>query len=346
MKQTKQAFWIMYVFFLIAFILSFWVIILNKQSFFEKSLEFTKLQEILSKNILTQATVSFHSHEQNNKNNSWYRPILSCPEEVLYLSWTEIIATGKTMFENNSCSWSLFSQPLLLFFNETYDTFSSGTLWWTGFELSWINNLTWSFSQYKISFEKPNIFDERFIQARTQIEGIIWRGNGYQNIFWSNSKIKNFLQQNINNTWSLEFIGNITSWVLYFGVNDSFSGKIVQFNKTIFDTQNKLLKTSEWNFSNSWWVVKSFLQDDLSFSWNIWTPKLFDFEKNDYAIFLSYNTWSLHNIHYTFKVFSNNGTWVYINPIKDNITPWKYLWNNIFLQDGQFYNKIEIINNY
>lgn len=345
MNKTKKAFWIIYVFFLITLILSFWVIILNKQSFFEKSIDFMQKQDILAQEILSQAKISFNENIKNNENSWNYKPFITCPQDVKMSSWSEIISTGNTIYENNMCSWSLQGETINIFFSWSFDTFSSGTLWWTGFQLSWATILEGTFSWMTLSFEKPNLFDDRFIKAKTQREGNIVKWEWYKNIFWSNIKVANFIDKNQNNTWPFPKLSQLEKAVLYFDVNDSFSGKIIQFDKNIFTTQNKLVKTQEYNFfsqSGTTW----YLQENLTLSGNIWTPKIFDFDKNDYAVFLAYSTWILNNIRYTFKVLTENATGTYINPIRDDREIHEYLWNNIFIKDNQYYYKIQPIHNY
>lgn len=345
MNKTKKAFWIVYVFFLITLILSFWVIVLNKQSFFEKSVEFMEKQDFLSKNILDQANISFKNNHTNNEHSWSYKPFISCPEDLKMYSWSELISTGKTIFNNNLCNWTLNGEVIHLFFTWSYDTFSSWVLWWTWFQLSWENILTWAFSQYEIFFNKPISFDDRFIKARTQIQWTLTKWDWFQNIFWSNQKIANFIDTNTNNIWPFTKLSQIQQAVLYFEGDESFSWKIIQFDKNIFNNQNKLLKVQEFNFSSQSWSTW-YLQENLTLSWAFGTPKFFDFHNNDYAIFLSYNTWVLNNIWYTFKVMTENWTWTYINPIRDDREISQYLWNNILMKDNQFYYKIQTINNY
>lgn len=345
MNKTKEAFWIIYVFFLITLILSFWVIILNKQSFFEKSVEFMEKQDILSKEIVWEARTSFNDNIKNNENWWNYKPFITCPQDIKLYSWAELISTGNTMYDNNICAWILHWETINIFFTWSFDTFSSGTLWWTWFQLSGDTTLEWTLSGMTLSFEKPNIFDDRFIKARTQIQGNIIKWEGYKNIFWSNAQVASFIDKNQNNIGAFPKLSQIQKAVLYFDVNDSFSGKIIQFDKNIFTTQNKLVKGKEFDFfsqSGTTW----YLQENLTLSGNIWTPKLFDFDKNDYAVFLSYNTWVLNNIRYTFRVITENWTWIYMNPIRDDREIHEYLWNTIFMKENQFYYKIQPIHNY
>lgn len=346
MKLKNKAFWIIYLFFLITIVLVFWVVILNKQSYFEKNMEFTRIQDILSKNILTNSSLSLSYHKENNSNSWIYVPFLSCPEEVKYFSWSELISTGKTIFYQNYCSWTLKNSTLNLFYNWTYSNFSSWTLWLDNFNLYWTNYLTWDINlNDKISFEKSNIFDDRFVKARTEINWIILKNTWFNNIFWINDEIRSFIDKNTNNIWNFLNISKVGSWIIYLDINDTFSWKIVEFDKSLFNIENKLLKINELNFWSDGWIL-GYLQNDLSFSWTIWDPKIFDFKNKDYALFLSYNTWSLDDIRYNLKVYTDTWSWVYINPIKDDSDKIEYLWNNILINNWIFLNKIYKIIDY
>lgn len=345
MKQTKKGFSLIYVFFLITITLFFWIVILNKQSYFEKNLEFTQIQDILSKNISTQADISINYNLENNQNNWLYIPVLSCPEEVSFFSWSTLLSTWTTIFEDNFCSWTLNNELLNIFYTWSYTNFWSWILSGSWFELVWTNTLTWNLNPYYVSFEKSTLYDDRYIKVRIEKSWIILKNTWWQNIFWNNTQINDFILSNTNNKEPFLKLWNTSSWVLYFDISDSFSWKIIEFDKNMFDTHKKLLKIDEINFENNWWIIW-YLQNDFSFSWSIWTPKYFDFQNKDYAIFLSYNTWSLENIRYTLKVFNQTWTWIYINPIKDDIENQEYLWNNIFLKDWIYYSQIQKIINY
>lgn len=297
---------------------------------------------MLNKHISTQANLSLSAIKEDNKNNGPFIPVLSCPEEVNVFSGSELLYSGSTVFQDNYCSWVLNSDILHLFYTWWYNQFSSGTLWGTGFELLWEDILSGSILPLTLSFEKPNSFDSRFIDARLENVWILLKNNGWKNIFWNQKSLQAFISNNSNNISPFELLWNTQSGVLYLDVSDSFSGKIVTFDRELFETQKKLLKIDEIEFSSSWGVV-GYLQNDLSFSPNIAIPKILDFKNNDYWVFLSYHTWSLDNIRYTLKVFTQMGTWVYINPIKDDASQIEYLWNYIFFHQGVFYNKLSKI---
>lgn len=346
MQTNKKAFFLVYVLILVAMVLSLWVIVLNKQSYFDKNMQYTKINDILSKNIISKSNTSITNFLKDNSNNWLFIPILSCPEEVSYLSWSELLWTGKTFFENNFCSWTINSKVLNVFYSWSYDTFSTWSLWWTWFNLTWTNTLTWNLGEwYSVSFLKPIVFDERFVKEKLQISWYILKNNLYQNIFWNNSKINDFIDSDTLNILPFEKLSNTQSWVIYLEINDAFSWKIIEFDKNMFDLQNKLVKKDEIDFfSNSW--INWYLQGDLSFNSSLWIPKVFDFKNKNYSIFLSSNTWSLSNIKYTFKVYTDTQTGVYINPVKNTLDKIEYLWNNVLKQDLKYYYKLQNIINY
>jgi len=61
-------------------------VVINKQIFFEKKIEYSKIQDILLKNIITSGNLSIYYNIDRNKNNGTYQPFLSCPSEVSYFS--------------------------------------------------------------------------------------------------------------------------------------------------------------------------------------------------------------------------------------------------------------------
>lgn len=345
MKNFKKWFSIIYVFFLITLISFFWIVVLNKQLYFQKSLEFFQIEEKLLKNILTNWKISIDLNIENNLSWSLYIPILSCPEEVKYFSWEILLYTWKTIFENNFCSWSLNWENLKLYYTWDYNNFWSWILWLTWFELNWDDILTWGLAPNYISFEKPNNFDDRFIKSRTEIIWNIVKWTWWKNIFWNNTQINDFISTNTNNKEPFLRLWNTWTWILFFDISWSFSWKIIEFDKNLFDNNNKLLKINEFDFLSSTWV-KWYLENNWNFSESISNPKKFDFINKDYAIFLSYNDWGLESINYTLKIFSETWTWVYINPIKDDSDKIEYLWNNILIYNKDYYNKIYKIQHY
>ncbi|MBW7954849.1 hypothetical protein H3C61_03475 [Candidatus Gracilibacteria bacterium] len=347
MVNKSKGFSLIYVLILIFISVSFGMIVLNKQNFFEKNLEYDNILNTLSKNIVSQVDI-YKNILNNNINKSYLKEIKSCPNEVKYFSGNTLLGTGKTNFvENNNffyCSGILNGNTLNLFYLS--GSFSSGTLNSTGFNL--INNLD-IFSgsllpNNSISFS-GDIIDTRYIDHRILKNGIIFRNTGYQNIFWINDKLREIINKNKNNTGSFVNIGNVNSGALFFDTNDSFSGKIIEFNKNIFGLDNKLVKKGEINFSSSGQTI-GYLQDNLSFSSNFGTPKYFDFKNNDYAVFLSYNTGSLDQIKYTLKIFSNSNSGVIINGVDDDSNLIEYLGNGVIINNGQYYNKIYKLTDY
>lgn len=343
MKKIKnKAFWIVYVFFLITIMLSFWVVILNKQLYFEKNLEFNQLQEKLYKNILNKASYLIYLHKNNNLNQDIYKPVLSCPEEVWYYSWSTLISTGKTIFKEYYCSWILWEEIINLFYTWAYTDFWSWKLWINDFTLYWINTLTWDLIDgKKVSFLKTWIFDDRFIKSRLENNWIYQKENGWENIFWLNTQTKSFIEKNTNNIWDYLNVWQVSSWAIFFDFDNPFKLKIIEFDKNLFNLNNKLVKNQEFYIeSNSW--ISWYLQKDFIFSSDFLNSMFFDFKNKDYAIFI----FSDFDLNYKIKIFDENQKWTYIVPIKDDTEKIEYLWNNIIINNWQFYNKIYKLTDY
>lgn len=346
MKQSPKGFSIIYVFVIITLIALFAWVLINKQSYFEKNIEFSYIKGLLGKYMYSQASLTFWYNATENQTGGLFQPFLSCPENIEYYSWWILLSTGTTTYQDKMCSGILNGADLQLFYTGSYMMFASGALWWTWFQLSWNSTLTWStWSWNMISFEKPIQIDDRYIQSKTQMRWVILQNTWWNHIFWSNSDITQFIASNTHNTWSVKMLGQTGSGILYFDINDTFSWKIVQFDKNIFNTQKKLVSNQEFLFSNIWWAI-GYLQNDGTFTGNTLNAKKFDFIQNDYAIFLSYSSWTLWNIRYVLKVMDADGTPVYINPLKDDIDVWQYFWNSIVSVWEKYYNLLQIIYNY
>lgn len=345
--KNKKWFTLIYIFLVLTLASILWILIVNKQSFFEKENENNFFSDILSKNILFNWDIYINNHLQANSSGWLYLPILSCPNNINYYSWISLIDTTNTSFVNNVCSWILNWQSLNISYSWNYTTFWTWIIWNSGFTLIWTNILTWTLtSPYSLSFQKPIIINDKFIKQRTNISWIISKNSWYNFIFWNNKEIRDFIDSNTNNTWWILKLSNISTWYLYLDISDWFSWKILELNRNIYETQKRILKLSEYTFSNTWWII-GYLQNNNSINSVItWNEKIFDFKNKDYILFLSYSSWSFNNIRYNVKVFNNDLSWVYINPIKDDTEKVEYLWNYLIYKDLNYYYKIYKLTDY
>lgn len=343
MKKNLNWNSIVFVILLITIALSFGAVVVNKQNYLNKSLEIQNIENILSQNIISDSTSYINNFLNANKKTQFYKPILWCPLEVKYLSWVQLLWSWNTNFDKNSknCTWSVDWNNLILNYSWSYLEFSTWSLNWTWFALTktstWYN---WVFESKTISFDTPKINTDYILQ-KIEKSWIILKNTWYQNIFWLNDKINDFIDKDPDNIEPFKKLWNTSSWMLYFDISWSFSWKIIEFDKNIFNSSSKLVKKGELDFySNSWAIW--YLQNDKTVKTTTWSALKLDFKTKDYAIFLSYNSWTLDNIRYKFSIYDNDKL-VYINPIKNLNDKIDYLANIIIIDWQKFYHKLKNI---
>ena len=203
-------------------------------------------------------------------------------------------------------------------------------------------NSTWSINYPNKSNWKP--YWDNDANARKIMYSYVYPEASYTNIFWSNTKINNFIASNSNNSDSnLNLkIWDISNWSLFIDIDKKADLKLIVFDKTRFNTSWELKAKEIFNKSYTWWVVW-YLQNDLSIS-DTQTPSdfSFDFTNNDYALFLKNNSSAGETILYKIMVFDKNTwKWVYIVPLNDSDSQViEYLWYDIIQKKEDFIYKI------
>jgi hypothetical protein len=259
--------------------------------------------------------------------NSWNKQYLNFKEIKIYeaiLSWSK---SRKWEREFND------SDNTLISFDDTW------VGWWDNFDDNFNSD------DYKVgstwSINYPGWFQDDDVIPRLTIFWDVRKGNAYQNIFWSNYKTNDFVENNTNNNDSLNLkIWDITDGNIYLDFfSDSkdikYDLKVYQFDRNAFKDENTLLLIKSYKIDNltmnSWYIQL--------FNWELWLSTTrtsntmsFDFKNNDYAIFVINKLDS--NLSYRITWESSTGTWVYINPIDDSAT-WtiKSLSNHIIIWD-------------
>ncbi len=185
----------------------------------------------------------------------------------------------------------------------------------------------------------PNSWQDDDNFARKIFYGFVSPSDGYKKIFWNTTKLASLINNNTNNSDSLNVkIWNVTSWYLKLDVDNNFELKLLKFDKLSYNNTKELIVQNSYKWSISAWSW--YIQNNswvLSLSWVItWNEYTFDFLNNDYALLVkSSSTWSLI---YKLTWVSSTGTWIYINPIDDsNNSYFKYLWNDIILDENWKY---------
>lgn len=345
MKKNNKWFSIVYVFVIILFTLSIWIIVINKQIYYSKSLENNYIQTIWNNNLIDKSNLVFNYAKILNSSTWSYKDMLKCPSLVNYYnsSWS-LVSTWITQkylsWSLYFCSGSLNSQTLKLYYNNNYSSFLSWELALTWFTLSWTTNtLSWSIWSWSVSFSyltwwyNPITKTWSFYDDSLYRRALVWYVPLWEtrSIFYVNSDIRNYISWNLNNTWAYnKNIWSVLSWALFFDIASSWATiDIVWFSWWYYNSTKMLKKISTYSL-NLTWSVSWYLQNNNTFSWVLTNAKYFDFVNNDYAIFLK-STWTGNYLKYRFMIFDNTWSWVYINPV-DDYSSWviKYQANDIF----------------
>ena len=374
MKKSIKATVLIYTLVLINLALIMAFVVFNNVSVLFTNSEIQRIQKKLSSNILYKWNLSIKYNKTLNSNWTWFIDNISCPTNIT-MSWTNSSSTGipsNLVYSSWSffCSWIYNSKEFKIFFSEDFTWFSWATyesslitlnswVWNTTFldtdntlmsfstaSLSGVDNIdddfnsdnylvtsTWITSTWTYY---PDNFEDDDVLARKLIYSYINPNSWFVNIFWSNSKLAEYVNNNSNNNDNINTkIWSTWTWYLYLDLDWDFSLKLVKFNKVYYDTTTELIPLETLQTNNIWASI-GYIKN------NSWTLSLgdvkdgseyvFDFISNDYAIFVS-NTW-------TWTLFSkliweaDSWSWIYLNPIDDsgdNLI--RFLWNDIIIDD-------------
>ena len=368
MKINIKGFSTIYIFFIIMFILSLWVIVINKNNMFQNKFEYDFLQQQFWKKFNNKYIMYIQSHLNTNTLNSdgtikwWsFRDMRNCPSNIKYLSWSEMlyqtlpwVITQQKENDDYFCKWVLDNKDIKLYYTDDLQNYEY-------IKYDDINYLTWIsiwdlWDNKTIQFDMPDSLNNDS-ENRKNIYWNVW-GNSYEMIFWNNDKIKDFIDKNPNNNSPLtKKLSEIEEWIIWVFISRDSSLKIIKWNKEFFEEQWRLQIEEEIEL-NIWDVGSSgkywYIDIDISNNFNIyqnyldWTyTKTFDFKNNDYSVFLKSN--DSYMTSYEFRVYDKSSwSWVFINPIKDN--NWydneyiEYLWNDIIPYDSWWYIwKMEVL---
>ena len=372
MKINKKATVLVYILVLVNLSLIMWMVVLTNTSMLITNYKISAINRELSTNIVSKWKLAIKISKHLNSDGWWFIDNMWCPwaPTNITMSWDTVKSTiVTTSLEYSSwvffCSGSYNWDNLEIYFNSSYDDFISAKLWnssvnlWVLDDKVWDTNFTdtdntlisflWTSYQksddiddnfdsdnYSVSstgnIYYPNNYIDNDSDARRNIYWYISSDSDFYNIFWINSKISKYIDNNINNSDSLSTTPLTSSWYLYLDVDNPYTLKLAKFNKTIYDdTQELLYITWSSNTSFSWWLW--YIQDDLTLSgWITWNEYSFDFLNYDYALFLK-NTWTWV-LFFWLSWEGISWSWMYINPIDDSLDDTiKVLWNDIIMSD-------------
>jgi hypothetical protein len=153
------------------------------------------------------------------------------------------------------------------------------------------------------------------VLARKTIYWYISPGTGFRNIFWNNTKIKEYIADNANNVDLVNSKLWDTAAKFILDIDRDFKLKVLKFDKSQYDATSELVVLEEQESVSASGGL-GYIQDNLTLAWNItWSEYNFDLTNDDYALFLeNTGTWVLF-YRLIWEDTSSKG--IYINPIDD-----------------------------
>ena len=326
-------------------------VIFNIAASLSSNSDLQNISSRLSRWVLSKGDLAIKYTKTLNSNGSWFVDNIWCPVSVT-MSWSSLrttwIPTTLTVtWTSIYCQWSYTAWDFLIYFNtwftdlvyaeyENDAVLLSSGVWERGFFDS--DNTIISFSglasddiddnfnsdDYLVTstwtIAYPNGFLDDDAKARKNIYGYVNPDAWYTNIFWSNLETSKYINNNINNSDTLnEKIGTVDAAYMMLDANKWFKIRIYQFDKLEYAETKQLFST--WTLTSdalAWGI--GYIQNNawaLSLSTTkTWNEYEFDFVTNDYAIFLL--STSTGAILYNISAETLTGTGIYINPIDDS----------------------------
>lgn len=336
---------------------------------FVNNTEGTKIDKKLSSIILGKWSLSAKYALTMNTNGSGIIDVIGCPQNVtmsgdtiLSTTDSELLYSSGTMYCSASHNWT----PYYINFNPNFTGFSWASYFQDALNIDefgfsdrnfidsdntridisaglptspdWIDD-NFNSDNYRISSSGTLLFPWEYVDddvfPRTRIYGYIPPQSEYSNIFWSNTQVQNYIENNPNNEDSyFQRLWSLNDGVLYIDADRDFDMKILQFDKSRYDSTSELvivtkeetedIPASIWYIQNNTW--------ELSLTWSITGNEyIFDFMANDYAVFI--NNSGTGVLTYVLTAENSSWSWVYINALDDS-REWSiaYLWAEI-IQD-------------
>ncbi len=329
------------------------------------------LETSLRANTNSKSELSFKYMNEVNSNWGGFIDKLWCPTNIT-MSGSSLKLTNLSSVLSYSgwivsCEWSFNGSVLSFYFNSNFTDLSFAEYkWFQVVANSW--SQSWTFSDSENTFLSlsnsyplvPDSIDDNFdsdnytvystwssrypnwyfdddAEARLLSFWYILPESGLYNIFWSNSKMEQYIEDNTNNNDTYhQKIASLTNWILNLDINKTFRAILYVINKNTYNETSEFIientVTWTWETASIW-----YLQNDMSLSSSKAGAYTFDFTQFDYALFLE-NTSSSWAMLYKLGIENlATGSWVYMNPIDDSksgIT--SYLWSHILIDtDGR-----------
>ncbi|PIE85125.1 hypothetical protein CSA08_03710 [Candidatus Gracilibacteria bacterium] len=193
----------------------------------------------------------------------------------------------------------------------------------------------------------PNNYQDDDALARLEINGYV-DNLDFKNIFWSNSDISEYIDNNANNHEGFNSrISNVSDAYIYLTVNTGAILKLLEINKNDYDSTKNIVLDNV--LSGSILAGSGYIQNNagvLSLSPVITGNEYnFDFTSTDYALFLK--KLGTLTLNYNLKAEESSGKKVYIVPLNDSSpNEISFLGNNILEKDGLYIGRTQELKKY
>jgi hypothetical protein len=331
--------------------------------------------------ITTKSELAMKYARDTNNTGSWFVDVISCPTSVTMDGVIQPAATFSTtlLYATGSffCQGTYAGNPLRIVFNwilsdiafADYQWFqipiNSGSTSWVfpdadtttislaasypllpdGIDDNFDSDNYTAFSTWVVQY--PNGYVDNDDDSRRMAYGYIIENSWYYNILWSNTKMKQYIDQNPSNNhprfWK---ISNTSSGHLYLDIDSPFRMILYRMSPTAYNTTWELV-IQEIITGTGQSASIGYLQKNLSLSAvKTGTGEFaFDFVNNDYALFIeNTSTWAL-----LYRLRWENaltGSGIYLNPLKDNdISVFSFLGSHLLIDEEQklLGNQFEIL---
>ena len=308
MKIKKNASILLYSILLTGLALTLWVIILNNYSLLVLNNSNLEIHKQINSTINSNIKITGNFLRHFNSNWSWFTDSTSW-------SWTNIKCTSQSAW-GYLIEWDDWTKSSIDNIDDNcnddnYLSSNSGSV------------------NYPMNFQDDDDTHRKIINS--YIPPLITK-----NIFWNNYKIEKYINDNPNNSWSLNSkLWQTSSWYLYLDLSSSWKILVLQIDKNKYTNFNEIKKTDSFswviNSSSSWYIVND---SGLSLSSSTSSAYIFDFSVNDYLIFITnYN----NILEYKLKWETDVGSGIFLNPVNDDILEtdsFKMLWYDVVINNN------------
>lgn len=376
MNSTYKNTWSVLVYTLILVGISFIMAlaILSLSSLLASNAEYQDITRKLSNNVISKWKLSIKYTNFLNSNGSGFIDTIGCPSNVTMSGTVHISTSATTLWYQSGsilCRGIHNSNPFEIWFSTWgLDDANVSYLWETvstnlGVASTNFSDGDATLVTFSASFPlSPDSFDDNFdsdnfhisstgstlypewyqdddVLARKIVYGYATPNQWFTNMLWTNSETSEYISNNTNNADGVnEILWSMTSsWKVFLDINQPHRLKVYVFDKWSYNATRELIPKATYESTDILGRV-GYLQEingELSISTGSTVDDFeFDFTLNDYGLFVKNNGGS--SLLYKLQVYTQTGTWVYINPIDDSSSvDLKVLANDIIIDSqGRF----------